>query len=1734
MNGWPTKRGGGMARPAGLACLWWLAAATAGAQVMEPQLIRPGSVVPWALAADAGVPAPAPADIYAGGNGVDRTIAGDPTDVTGTTPNTVGPFAANLAGLVVAGRAAKDPANAYSVGSDRTMTLSFTAGTAAGTLYLNTYAKGQLTATAQGMATIGATVQVQDMTAGGTPVVLQGIPDLPGNRWALSQAATGVNNFEVGWLNQSVDLIPAHTYRISGRLTAGAGPIPINTIGEDKTDISRATQDQDFNIAFNLEPPIPPGKMTRNPDWRGNGGIRAALAQTTNMVRAGVALDGNNVKIGQFESGNPITTHVDLPAARINLINDGVQFAGANTPAKRSEHATATAGIMVAGRDHGVAPAATLYSASLLSGRLPPAVGLAQGVVTIYQNAVNKFSAQGVTVINNSFGFGTIPGFNVGLQNQMDQFVNMQSATKNIVFVASTGNGGDDPNDNSASTPASASATIAVGALDYTLSKVANFSSAFKGGGEPPNLCAPGSLIDTTVVVPMKVGRRALDPARAPSAYDYAAYGYYQRGRGLSFSGPFDGTSFSAPMVSGAVALYQQLANLPDFAAVAEVLKPKTIRAALMTTAWKTKADGTPLYLKDGVTKFNPAAAAFAPGGPVNEEKTVWAELGAGWLDVYDFLKQLSARAPVKARADAGGGGGGDFAVGGAPSDDPGTNALAALTLTGPRTLDAFEIYPQQQQEFTLPVGLQAGDSVAITVAWDENTNAAQNLDLAIAVYQSESGSTNGNPELVAAYSFDANGDVVLPPYLGTDPLIVYANGGWSTTEHLYFQVNSAAEAGQYYVRVINLSTNTDEYSVSAWVKSPTSYPADAVLSPQFTVTSDAGAGGSVTPTGVMSAGPGTNLVFTASPDPGFEPDQWLVNGVPVATNTTTYTLTDVQTNEFVLATFQIADSALDLAVSPATGEPSVAPGSNVVFYLPVQNYGPAGAENVVVTDWLPPGTTFVSAQASQGVCTFDADSQTLTCELGSLAASNSALVTLTVTAPDSVGGITNEVSVTNDVLDAVPENNTATSVVCVVNPLTVTVSPGTNGTIYPSGSVPVLTGQSQAFGAVPDPNYVVGTWEVDGVAEQEGGTNFVVSDLQSNEVVTVVFAAVPAALPNDFPATVDKGAWVDNNNVAHPWKVGLATSAGPPIYDDQFATLVTPLAQQGVLMHFAFAECFGGGMLQNLAAIPAAAIQLSGTSAAQWNQAAWYREPPYLAAPLPIPNNHNEDWGDTYILNAGGNNNALDTSVGAWNDDPFRPGTVVRPNASGPDESFPYNETAQYRENAAGSGLVFTHNPANGGKYAILYSGRPGGNHPANPGQNGGLEVRPANPNVDAEQIVNLWNLLTDPLGYNYPPANIQVVYGNGALPAGAPANMRGRVVAATLQGLRTAFANLASLTNTNQLFFFANDHGVARNDGMPPNTYLLVPRSPDLNPSYNTNIWLPASPLPSPGAPQGLERYSGNTNDPYLGWAADPDYVAGATILQSPATTNVVAGATAVFSVVAGGTPPLGYQWQLNGVDLAGATNSILVVSNAGLANYGAYTVAVSNNYSGTVTSSVASLYVDGLPLVAAPVPLITVKNQPATLTTQQILSYAHDPAGDPLTVTGVEGTSTNGATVVLDGNTVTYTPVTNYMGADSFTYTVSDGDGSTATGLVEVQVWCSTNMTSIMLPPTMLPGNIFQINFSGPPLCPYELQRATVLTGPWINLGIITTDGTGLGGFVDTNPPPAGAFYRTIYPP
>jgi len=78
---------------------------------------------------------------------------------------------------------------------------------------------------------------------------------------------------------------------------------------------------------------------------------------------------------------------------------------------------------------------------------------------------------------------------------------------------------------------------------------------------------------------------------------------------------------------------------------------------------------------------------------------------------------------------------------------------------------------------------------------------------------------------------------------------------------------------------------------------------------------------------------------------------------------------------------------------------------------------------------------------------------------------------------------------------------------------------------------------------------------------------------------------------------------------------------------------------------------------------------------------------------------------------------------------------------------------------------------------------------------------------------------------------------------------------------------------------------------------------------------------------------------------------------VTTQPAPQSVNAGASPILTAAATGAT--GYQWQLNGANIPGATNATLTLSNVGTTQRGSYTVIASNAY-GSVASNAANVAV------------------------------------------------------------------------------------------------------------------------------------------------------------------------------
>ncbi len=122
--------------------------------------------------------------------------------------------------------------------------------------------------------------------------------------------------------------------------------------------------------------------------------------------------------------------------------------------------------------------------------------------------------------------------------------------------------------------------------------------------------------------------------------------------------------------------------------------------------------------------------------------------------------------------------------------------------------------------------------------------------------------------------------------------------------------------------------------------------------------------------------------------------------------------------------------------------------------------------------------------------------------------------------------------------------------------------------------------------------------------------------------------------------------------------------------------------------------------------------------------------------------------------------------------------------------------------------------------------------------------------------------------------------------------------------------------------------------------------------------------------------------------------------TIETQPASSTNFAGAVVTLLVQAIGTGPFSYQWQFDGTNLAGASASSYVLTNAQPANAGNYQVIVANS-GGSVTSRVATVTIK---IPDTTKPTIALVSPSSGLQVSNATFTVRGTAGDNVAVAGV----------------------------------------------------------------------------------------------------------------------------------
>jgi len=137
---------------------------------------------------------------------------------------------------------------------------------------------------------------------------------------------------------------------------------------------------------------------------------------------------------------------------------------------------------------------------------------------------------------------------------------------------------------------------------------------------------------------------------------------------------------------------------------------------------------------------------------------------------------------------------------------------------------------------------------------------------------------------------------------------------------------------------------------------------------------------------------------------------------------------------------------------------------------------------------------------------------------------------------------------------------------------------------------------------------------------------------------------------------------------------------------------------------------------------------------------------------------------------------------------------------------------------------------------------------------------------------------------------------------------------------------------------------------------------------------------------------------------------------------------------------------------VSLVAGTITFTPTTNFNGAASFTYTISDGNGGSATGTVNITVDPVNDDPVAVNDSYTIN-EDTPLVILASALTANDTDVEGNALTVTSVQG-AVNG-TVSLVAGTITFTPTTNFNGAASFTYTISDGNGGSATGTVNITV-------------------------------------------------------------------------------
>jgi Immunoglobulin domain len=214
-------------------------------------------------------------------------------------------------------------------------------------------------------------------------------------------------------------------------------------------------------------------------------------------------------------------------------------------------------------------------------------------------------------------------------------------------------------------------------------------------------------------------------------------------------------------------------------------------------------------------------------------------------------------------------------------------------------------------------------------------------------------------------------------------------------------------------------------------------------------------------------------------------------------------------------------------------------------------------------------------------------------------------------------------------------------------------------------------------------------------------------------------------------------------------------------------------------------------------------------------------------------------------------------------------------------------------------------------------------------------------------------------------------------------------------------------------------------------------------------------------------------------------------ADIVLQPTNQSVTIGQSAIFTVMAGGTAPLSYQWRKNGAAMTGATSASYKTPATAMADSGTHFDVVVSNSLGTVTSTAASLTVT----TAALAPSITEQPASRSVAPGQTATFNVLANGTaPLSYQWQKNS------VKISGATLpTYTTgaTTSADNGEQYRVVVSNASGSATSNMATLTVTTVATAPAITVQPvngTVIAGQAagFSVTATGSPAPTYQWKK------------------------------------------